>query len=1411
MLPKVANHLLHHTSRAVAAVHNQTGHTIRNVLQLQSSSSPSSGNLGGWNGASSSHSGWSGNGTNSGGAKNHSGSRFHSTYTGAGRAVTQAEPSSFNDSTDGYADDWEEARSPLVTHRSPRRRKSVSFGTKDRGGESLGVLKTVQSHRSRQPFSEHVVGDRLTSSLVSQRNDHAYHRPSHSTSYARYNSTAVSRATGPEYLDLSPPLSPAPSLITYHATGRHTGLPLTPPEDPLDDSASDQEAFAALKAARSSGNASSVLHEVQKLRAGGGLASASLYNAALQALADVRNPGESLQTILQTYSEMIARSILPNFRTYTILIHALTTRDHELHRAFWNSNDYMAKLPTPVELRALGSETHSSFDSAITLFQTACSIPKSKLPPQIYGNLLRSCAIHANVDAAIYVFAHLEKRSDVTPNAYHFRHLIDVYASVGDLNGAREVFAAFREACESERISWPTEDVAEEDAVPYTSLGAHAARLAVWNQMVETYIRCGQPTGAIGLLEQMLDSDAGEAFVSAGVPLPASSTFASIVVGFCRSGDVATALSWFDRLLKQDASPRHPYEATRIPTRPNQKAWTAILHTLAVEGMVEPLNRLFSHYLRVAVQDGLNVRGADRTAVLRANLRLLHSNSDLDPVVVTGLLDFVVDTVIHDDLAQMRFPSTAKDSSRTVFQDLTQSYLAHGCRERVMDIAERYVGFERSAIHDAEVCQTLDADEVLFKTKGLRNVVQALSLPFLEADMPVLTLDLALRFANLSHSVGIGPTATIAPYYLRAYSLSKSRKDSNVLTVGEWEMLVHAVIAAGALRPTSSQDTSSPRDDGSRITLESLLEDMAQSGVDVSGLAKYVRRRIVDTLLSRYDATVTEALLHPLGPPLVSLLQEILHETNSTATPSTDFASSQDIITPPPSSPTSYIHVDLYHSKFVDEYYPAHQQVSPIMAYNRFEAGMRNGVYPRPEVIARLIGALGRLGEKDKVRVLYDAAQMVLATLEHQKQRQSVGWFQVEDHMIIGLAHAGDIDGAHVHRLRIIDQGGSPSADAYGALIHLVKDTTDDTSNAMALFEESQMRGVMPNIYLYNTIISKLAKARKADHALELFQQMKSRLIWPTSVTYGAVIAACCRVGDAHSAEHLFEEMLNQRNFKPRVPPYNTMMQLYTHTKPDRDRVLHYYDALRAANVKPTAHTYKLLLDAYGCIQPVDLPAMEKVFDHLTAGSKPIVQSTHWAALINAWGCVQKDLDKALSIFNSVATHPSTRLSGAAFPDAVIFEALINVLVTLRRPDLIPLYAQRLSSYHIHMTAYIANLLIRGYASAGDIERARDVFEGLVDPPEGMAALHNHAPHDNEPRGLTHVPEGAPVYREPSTWEAMVRAELGNGNRDRAVALLERAQARKFPPAVYNRISGIMLDDSVSPWPLSDAASSPDA
>ena len=268
--------------------------------------------------------------------------------------------------------------------------------------------------------------------------------------------------------------------------------------------------------------------------------------------------------------------------------------------------------------------------------------------------------------------------------------------------------------------------------------------------------------------------------------------------------------------------------------------------------------------------------------------------------------------------------------------------------------------------------------------------------------------------------------------------------------------------------------------------------------------------------------------------------------------------------------------IDRMHSRSVDEYFPANPRVTPQMAWSRYDEGKARNVYPTPDVMGRLIATFGRLGDLDRVHRLYEDGQRVLSAYENDKELQSIGWYAIEDQMIVALAHAGQVDKAHIHRQRIIEQGGNPSADAYGALIQCVRETTDDSANALSLWQEAQMRGVVANLYLYNTVISKLSRARKADYALELFQQMKANYVRPSSVTYGAVIAACCRVGDAQSAEVLFEEMTSQKNFKPRVPPYNTMIQFYTHIVRDRERALHYFGALLQAGIQPTAHTYKV-------------------------------------------------------------------------------------------------------------------------------------------------------------------------------------------------------------------------------------------
>jgi pentatricopeptide repeat protein len=148
---------------------------------------------------------------------------------------------------------------------------------------------------------------------------------------------------------------------------------------------------------------------------------------------------------------------------------------------------------------------------------------------------------------------------------------------------------------------------------------------------------------------------------------------------------------------------------------------------------------------------------------------------------------------------------------------------------------------------------------------------------------------------------------------------------------------------------------------------------------------------------------------------------------------------------------------------------------------------------------------------------------------------------------------------------------------------------------------------------------------------------------------------------------------------------------------------------------------------------------MEKVFQDLLHDSRVTVNGTHWASRINAYGCAKKDLDKAFAIFDEIgSTTPG-------LPDAICFEALLNVLVTNHRTDLFPEVTNRMANLGVRMTAYCANLMIKGYAVVNDMDKAREIFESMADPAFGVAAPDNHASHE-----LTQdsAPLDSPIYRE---------------------------------------------------------------
>lgn len=333
--------------------------------------------------------------------------------------------------------------------------------------------------------------------------------------------------------------------------------------------------------------------------------------------------------------------------------------------------------------------------------------------------------------------------------------------------------------------------------------------------------------------------------------------------------------------------------------------------------------------------------------------------------------------------------------------------------------------------------------------------------------------------------------------------------------------------------------------------------------------------------------------------------------------------------------------------------------------------------------------------------------------------------------------------------------GAAPSANTFGLYITTLKESTktfDEATEAVKIFHRATSEGVEPTSFLYNALIGKLGKARRIDDCLLYFAEMRANGVRPTSVTYGTIVNALCRVSDERFAEEMFDEMESMPNYKPRPAPYNSIIQYFLNTKRDRSKVLAYYERMQSKNIRPTMHTYKLLVDAYASLEPVNMEAAEKVIETVrSTGQQP--EAVHFASLIHAKGCVMHDMEGARKVFDSVVSDPKIKAQPC------LYQALFEAMVANRQVAATAPVLKEMASRKVEMTPYIANTLIHGWAAEGNIANAKSVYDGV-----GMNK------------------------REPSTYEAMTRAFLASEDHQSASKVVQEMMSRGYPSAVAGKI-----------------------
>ena len=423
-------------------------------------------------------------------------------------------------------------------------------------------------------------------------------------------------------------------------------------------------------------------------------------------------------------------------------------------------------------------------------------------------------------------------------------------------------------------------------------------------------------------------------------------------------------------------------------------------------------------------------------------------------------------------------------------------------------------------------------------------------------------------------------------------------------------------------------------------------------------------------------------------------------------------------------------------------------------ALMKFRNIRRAGRHPRYIVYSKLISAAAKEG---RTNLIHDIIGMARHDMPFLPQYSVVrhGWSSVLDAMVGACLTLGRRTLAEQYHQEMLEMGTAPTANTFGLYITTLKESTktfDEASEAVAIFGRAIAEGVKPSSFLYNALIGKLGKARRIDDCLRYFQEMRAAGIRPTSVTYGTVVNALCRVSDDRFAEELFDEMESMPNYKPRPAPYNSLMQYFLTTKRDSQKVLSYHDRMQSKNIHPTMHTYKLLIDTYATLEPINLAAAEGVLDTIRAsGQRP--EAVHYASLIHAKGCALHDMAGARRIFNEVLAGGEIR------PQACLYQALFESMVANHCVSQTEEVLDSMSANRVEMTPYIANTLIHGWAMENMIAKSKAVYDSV-----------------------------SMEKREPSTYESMTRAFLTAEDRDGALATVHEMLSRGYPPAVASKI-----------------------
>ncbi|BGP31110.1 hypothetical protein JCM10296v2_002874 [Rhodotorula toruloides] len=1188
-------------------------------------------------------------------------------------------------------------------------------------------------------------------------------------------------------------------------------------------------AYDEIDAAVKTGDILVLERAVQQYQADPSRWSTPAHEWAMLLLARLRRPLQPVNSIIHLHADLAkSERLAPSRTAHEVVIEALCARDREhLRQIEWleargaathhcSSRSMEARLRATEEdvfnqneRDALAQLHQRNFFQQALFYYAELGSSAGYLSLSAHEALIECAAARGEFEGTLALFGRLEEHRRYRPGWRSHVALIHLYAkqenssdlikdifesylkgrASGDIKApAREYFRRTWLSPKPIRHNSSTEPVFRSESLIYINNGDEE----VWGETVRALAYIGDMAGAVAIVEKLIKALRSKQGAPVGYPkvIPPE-TWGTLAATFAVQGDHASALAWFDKLISGTAP--------AVVDPRGRLSMTALLTALRSNN-VAFVNHVYRHMLAQAHKAPL----ASSQLARVIDFNLAHAAKLEQPAERNALFDTVLEF-------RRAFRQSVKDGVEDgvgIANDRSTGFLGRmastfGSFGRFEEATSTFVALAETVRRVMTLSETTGGPEPIAWGRSARKWAFALTddasgtlgfVPLAKQDTKDKAIHGLTRLVPERPSLRQAVTVVCLTNEIRNFGELAPVADHRVLTVAE------AYSAARAGPKTGAQL--------GQLSGADWLVVLECAAYTAAFLARGI---VVDFPFPGFDAVLDEFLASGLQLPQSGSL---------------DFDAFTEALKIAGVSASRINQVSVLQQKIAEE--PVEEAKRPLS--------------PPSSTPQRKVGVATRAG------VANDAA---------------------------GLSDQSPATAR-----------AAPSPETYEAKIAQVDVTDGDAWSAVTLFEEGLRLGVRPNASLFNTLLSKLAKARQAKQAFDYFELMKQYQVRPTPLTYGLVINMCCNVGDDSTATFLFNDMCASPGFQPRAPPYNAMMQFYTRTKPDRHGALFYWNRFQQDKLQPTAETYQCLLDAYGTIAPPLLDETQRVFAELVEAEGIAVSSSHWASLIRAYGVLGKDLERAQAIFESIKDHATTLSNpNSRRPDAVIYGAILNSCTAHKRYDLVDQYLVRVREEGVPVAASLADSLFKGlidnkhyelvgryldrmrkdgislssdvadvrlrsciasnqfdlvdhylermrndhlrlpaslvetllhacivserselvghylerihqdgvnmparaavslietFTEHGAFEQARQLFEAVQTPP---AAAHDKSSSRQD---------GKPAYRDPSTYEAMLRCELAANEPYKAIEVYNRAQERDLPPTVVARLRGLL-------------------